>query len=113
MARSPCSRCGVSYTQCKDEKEVDAEMDKRKAGFVSDDHRIYEEIGLFDNALVYTFDAKTAMALYDLQSNIEMVMSSGHECGFLELVNSAQLLEKTFKDALAAIKFKPIVRTKK
>ncbi len=103
----------MSFIQCKSEEEVEKILKQKKVAFVTEDHRVYDEITVSDDAMYYDLDAETLYALYDLQLQIEMVVESGYEMSFLEIEKSASDLRKVFDKALAAIKFKPLRREKK
>lgn len=100
----------MSFIQCKDTREIEKILHdgKIKAAFVTEDNRIYTEIELSDNQMFYRFEAETAMRLYDLQSNIEMLGEDGCEQSFLQLEKSAKSLIEDFKKVMLLIKSKPI-----
>lgn len=99
----------MSYVQCT-EKELEKQMIKLGAGFVSPDHRIYETIEFFDDAATWEVDAKTFLALADLQNHIEMCADGMNEMPFQDVEDRAKDLREAFDRALAAVKFKPLKR---
>lgn len=100
----------MSYIQCKDSSEVEKHLEKLKTGFVTEDNRIYSSIELSDDVCSYELDSETVTHLYDLQTNIEIMLDEMHEMSFVAIAKDAQLLVDSFKKALESIKFKPIVR---
>lgn len=102
----------MSFVQCKTLEEVEDILEKKPFGFITEDNRIYDDMSFSDDALFYDLNAKTVMALYDLQTMIEMVTEGEHEMPFDAVLRDAKLLDKSFKKALKAIKFKPITRRK-
>lgn len=104
----------MSFIQCKDRDEVEDKLEKLNfKGFVTEDHRIYDKVEFSDDAMYYLLDEATLIALYDLQTSIEMVTEGGHEMPFSQVIEDAKMLDESFKKALAAIKFKPLTRRKK
>lgn len=97
----------MSYVQCKDQDEVEVILGKSGSGFITEDHRIYDKIHLADDALIYTFDAKTVLELMNLQTEIRMLGESG-ERSFLELEEHAKSLTATFKKVQKLIQTSPI-----
>lgn len=100
----------MSFIQCKNENEVEEKLKTVKAGFVTEDFRIYDEINFSDDCSYYELNAEVIMALYDLQSSIQMVIGGMHEMPFQNVVRDAQMLDTSFKKALELIKFKPLKR---
>lgn len=55
----------MTFIQCKDEEDVARRLDKLKAGFVTSDHRIYDEI-----ACVCHLNHKTSIRFYMRKEDI-------------------------------------------
>lgn len=104
----------MSFIQCKDEKEVEAKLEEIGfKGFITEDHRIYDKVDFSDDACFYDLDRDTLLALYELQTSIEMVMGGMHEMPFQDVVKDAQMLHDNFQKTLQQIKFKPLVKKEK
>lgn len=104
----------MSFIQCKNESEVEEKLEGKPCAFITEDHRIYDEIMLSDDAVYYTFDGMTAIALYDLQCNLERMSEDLHsEMSFRSVEEFAKELRESYEAALAAIKFKPLERKKR
>lgn len=103
----------MSFIQCKNETEVEKTLQNLKHGFVTEDHRIYNEIQMSDDAAYWELSASTLMTLFDLQTSLEMFSDNGHEMSFLEVEKDAKTLRETFEKTLEAVKFKPLKRKEK
>lgn len=98
----------MSFIQGISPDDCEQRLQKIKAAFVSDDLRIYEEIEFWDDTSVWHIPAKTILALYELQTQIEMMKDGRHELAFDDVVRDAQDLKESFDKAVAAIGYKPI-----
>ena len=101
----------MSFIQCKDQDE--AERKVKTGAFVSHDFRLYDSIEFWDDACVIEFDAETVRKLLDFQCYLEMINSGHHECPFTQILDDAKELNKSFRAAMKAIKFKPITKKEK
>lgn len=98
------------FIQCKDMDEVESVLLEKKIthAFVTEDFRIHDKLHLVDPEMLYEFHSKTALGLYDLQSNIGMMAGEGFEQSFLNLEENAKLLTANFKVVLGLVGKKPI-----
>lgn len=104
----------MSYIQCKSEEECEAALWGRKTGFVTEDFRIYDEIEIWDDALMYHFNAETAMQLYSLQLDLERLCEDlSSEMSFVSVDRYAKELKSAFEETLRLINFKPLKRVQK
>jgi len=105
----------MSFIQCKSEDDVEIQMQKLKLkhGFVTEDHRIYTEILLSDDACYMFVNSETFMHLYNLQEMLEQLHCGLRECPFTEIENRSKELTAYFKKAMQSIKYRPLVKVKK
>lgn len=104
----------MSFIQCKNEAEVEERIEGKSAAFITEDHRIYDEITVSDDACFYELNAVTVERLYNLQLEIERMSEGfGSEMSFHSVEQYAKELREAFEGALAAIKFKPLERKKR
>ena len=103
----------VSFIQCRDSDEAEKTMNDLKAGFVSEDHRIYQEIEFWDDCSVWYIPAPTLLALHNLQTQIEQMKDGFLETSFDEIVDHAKELQDAFQKAVKAVGFKPIRKSKR
>ena len=98
----------MSFIQCRDADEAEKTMNEVKAGFVSPDHRIYQEIEFWDDASVWHIPASTILALHNLQTQIEHMKDGYLEVSFAEVVEHAKELQDAFNKAVEAVGYKPL-----
>lgn len=85
----------------------------REIFWVTPDGAVYDSMIFSDGACWIDLHADTILALYELQTTIEYHTEGRSDAGsFTAVVHDAQELEKSFKAALAAIKFKPLKQEK-
>lgn len=102
----------MSFIQCKDRDECEDKVGK-SGGFVTNDHRIYDEIEFWDDDCCYEFSPGTALALYNLQCEIErMGEDLGSEMSFNSVVQYATDLRKAYRGVLKQLKIKPLRKVK-
>lgn len=86
---------------------------ERDVFWVAPDGRVYDSMIFSDGACWIDLHADTLFALYELQTTLEFHAQGRSDSGsFTAVVHDAQELEKSFKAALAAIKFKPLKQEK-
>lgn len=103
----------MNFIQCKDSNDCEKILGTMKAGFVSSDHRVYEEIEFWDDASSWYIPAKTILALYNLQTTIEHLTEGDYELFMGDLKSAAKELDDAFKKAIEEIRFQPIKLSRK
>jgi meiotically up-regulated gene 157 (Mug157) protein len=98
----------LKYIQCDNEDEVEQILKTRGHGFCSPDHRIYSAITLSDDACNYELESEMVLALFNLQTTIEMMSGPGYECPFQEVDKAARELQQAFEKVRSLIATKPI-----
>lgn len=84
----------------------------REVYWIAPDGRVYDSITFSDGACWLTIEATTIHALLELQQNMEMLTEGGWETSMLKVENDARIFSDSFRDALEAVKFKPLEQRK-
>lgn len=95
----------MSFIQCKHRAEAEKVAESKPFCFISEDHRVYDEIEFSDDALFHTFDGKTANALMQIQAHLEMMECPSHEGNFDSLIRAAEDLRDIFRQAVKDLGF--------
>lgn len=99
----------MSFIQCRSTEEIEKTLKTMNLpyAFITEDHRIYTEMELSDDAVFYDLDARTVGCLIELQSHMEWMTEGFMETDMLELEEIAKDFSKKVRETFAALKFKP------
>lgn len=103
----------MDFYQCENARDCEKYLDIKKAAFVSNDFRVYEEIEFWDEHSIWHIPAKTILALYNMQSQIELMTDEGQEQAFDQVLRTAKELEDAFKEVLKEVGYAPITKKKR
>jgi len=102
----------MSFTQCKDQKDVSLELERRKyrPSFITEDFRIYDELQLSTECGTIKVDPRLIVALWEFQTHLEMVNDEMLEMSFGTVVKEAKSLQKAFESTMKLIRYNPELR---